>query len=113
MQQLYLFADRTSCATMRANQLRLYFSSVAYLLMAALRRHGLTGTALAGAQCQTIRQKVFKVGAWVRVTVRRVWLALSQSYPHQAVFAQVLANVRGMAAYRWPVGARATEGGSG
>jgi len=112
-QQLYLFADRTSCATMRANQLRLYFSSIAYLLLSALRRHGLRGTVLAGAQCQTIRQKLFKVGAWVRVTVRRVWLALSQSYPYQGVFAQVLMNVRGMAAYHWPGVAVATEGGSG
>jgi hypothetical protein len=112
-QQLYLFADRTSCATMRANQLRLYFSSIAYLLLSALRRHGLEGTALAGAQCQTIRQKLFKIGAWVRVAVRRVWLALSQSYPHQGVFARVLANVRGMAAYHWPVAAAAAGGGSG
>ena len=71
-QQLDLFADRTSAATMRANQLRLYLSSAAYMLMHALRRLGLKDTPLARAQCQTIRLKLLKIGARIRLTVRNV-----------------------------------------
>jgi hypothetical protein len=92
-QQLYLFADRTSASTMRANQLRLWVASVAYLLLEALRRLGLQGTPLADAQCQTIRLKLLKIGALVRVTVRKVWVALSESYPYQAIFRQVFDNL--------------------
>lgn len=92
-QQLWLFADRTSCATMRANQLRLWFSSVAYTLMQALRRLGLKGTKLAKAQCGTIRLKLLKIGAQVRVTVRKVWVSLSESYPYQQLFRQVYDNL--------------------
>jgi len=92
-QQLYLFADRTSCATMRANQLRLWFSSVAYTLMLALRRLGLKGTELAKAQCHTIRLKLLKIGAAVKITVRKVWVWLSQSYPYQQLFRQVYENL--------------------
>jgi hypothetical protein len=92
-QQLWLFADRTSCATMRANQLRLWFSSVAYTLMQALRRLGLKGTKLARAQCGTIRLKLLKIGAQVRVTVRKVWVWFSESYPYQQLFRQVYANL--------------------
>lgn len=93
-QQLGLFADRTSTATLRANQLRLYFSSVAYVLLAALRRLGLAGTALARAQCTTIRLTLLKIGARIRITVRKVWLALASGCPHAALFAQVYANLR-------------------
>ena len=93
-QQLMLFADRTSAATLRANQLRLYFSSVAYVLLAALRRLGLAGTALARAQCTTIRLALLKIGARIRVTVRKVWLALASGCAHAALFAQVHANLR-------------------
>ena len=93
-QQLYLFADRTSAATMRANQLRLCFSSVAYTLMNALRRLGLKGTKLARAQCNTIRLKLLKIGAQVKVTVRKVWVSLSESYPYQQLFKQVYENLR-------------------
>jgi hypothetical protein len=93
-QQLCLFADRTSCQTMRANQLRLWLSSAAYVLVQALRQHGLAGTPLAKAQCDTIRLKLLKIGAVVRVTVRRVWFALAESCPYQAVFAQVFDNLR-------------------
>ena len=93
-QQLGLFADRTSSATMRANQIRLYFSSFAYVLMVALRRLGLTGTELAKAQCDTIRLKLLKIGTQLRITVRRVWLALSESYPFAALFRQVYNNLR-------------------
>ena len=93
-QQLFLFADRTSCATMRANQLRLWFSSVAYVLMQTLRDVGLKGTELERAQCDTIRLKVLKIGAQVRVTFRKVWVALAESYPWRSLFAQVWANLR-------------------
>ena len=93
-QQLDLFADRTSAHTMRANQLRLYFSLFAYVLMQALRRLGTEGTPLARAQCSTLRLKLLKIGARIRITVRRVWLSFSQSYPYAGVFAQVLANLR-------------------
>ena len=92
-QQLMLFADRTSAATMRANQLRLYCSSIAYLLLHALRRLALAGTALARAQCQTIRLTLLKIGARVRITVRHVWLALASGCPHAALFARVHATL--------------------
>jgi hypothetical protein len=104
-QQLMLFADRTSCATMRANQLRLYFSTVAYVVLRALRAYGLRGTGLAQAQCSTIREKLLKVGAVIRVTVRRVVVALSEAYPLREVFAQVWANLRGLAGATAAVGA--------
>lgn len=93
-QQLMLFADRTSAATMRANQLRLYFSSVAYLLLHALRRLALVGTALAHAQCQTIRLTLLKIGARIRITVRHVWLALASGCPSADLFARVHATLR-------------------
>ena len=93
-QQLYLFADRTSCATMRANQLRLWFSSLAYVIMQTLRDVGLEGTELERAQCDTIRLKVLKIGAQVRVTFRKVWVALTESYPWRTLFAQIWANLR-------------------
>jgi hypothetical protein len=93
-QQLFLFADRTSAATMRANQLRLWFSSVAYTIMNALRRLGLKGTKLAKAQCNTIRLKLLKIGAQIKVTVRKVWVCLSESYPYQQLFRQVYENLR-------------------
>jgi hypothetical protein len=93
-QQLMLFADRTSAATLRANQLRLYYSSVAYVLLAALRRLGLAGTALARAQCTTIRLTLLKIGARIRITVRKVWLALASGCPNAVLFAQVHAHLR-------------------
>mgnify|MGYP000122272862 CR=1 FL=1 len=93
-QQLMLFADRTSAATLRANQLRLYHASVAYVLLAALRRLGLAGTALARAQCTRIRLTLLKIGARIRITVRKVWLALASGCPHAALFAQVYAQLR-------------------
>lgn len=93
-QQLYLFADRTSASTMRANQLRLWLSSVAYVLLNALRELGLRGTEFATAQCHTIRLKLFKIGAAIRVTVRKIWISLSASYPYAAIFATVLKNLQ-------------------
>jgi len=92
-QQLYLFADRTSAATMRANELRLWFSSVAYTLLAALRRLGLKGTELAKAQCGTIRLKLLKIGAQIRVTVRKVWISLAESCPYRRVFQEGFAQL--------------------
>jgi hypothetical protein len=85
-QQLYLFADRTSTHWMRSNQVRLYLSSVAYVLMNALRRLALSGTELAQAQCHSLRLKPLKIGAQVRVTVRRVWLHMSEAFPLAEVF---------------------------
>ncbi len=92
-QQLHLFADRTSAQTMRANQVRLFCSSIAYVLLEALRRLGLAGTELAEAQCQTIRLKLLKIGALVRVTVRKVWVKLSSGSPYAGAFRRVHANL--------------------
>ncbi len=80
-EQWMLFSDRTSTAFLRSNQIRLYFSSAAYLLMHALRRLGLRGTELTQAQCATLRLKLLKIGALIRVTVRKVWLPLADGYP--------------------------------
>lgn len=93
-QQLYLFADRTSTHHLNSNQMRLWFSSVAYVLLNELRRLGLTGTELAQARCDTIRTKLLKIGAQVKVTVRRVWVHLASSYPYAALFAQILGQLR-------------------
>jgi hypothetical protein len=95
-QQLDLFADRTSAATMRANQLRLYLSSAAYMLMQALRRLGLKDTDLAHAQCQTIRLKLLKIGARVRLTVRNVWISMSEAYPYSRIFAVVVGHLQAL-----------------
>jgi len=84
--QLDLFADRLSTATFRANQLRLWLASAAYVLMHALRRIGLKNTALARACANTIRLKLLKIGAVVTVSVRRVKLAMSEACPNQAEF---------------------------
>lgn len=88
-QQLDMFADRTSAHTMRANQLRLWFSSVAYVLMNLLRHFGLRGTELEHAQVGTIRLKLLKLGALVRVSVRRVVLSLSAAAPVREVFRRI------------------------
>lgn len=91
---MYLFADRTSAGKMRANQLRLYFSSVAYILMQALRRLGLKGTQMETAQCNTIRLKILKVGAQIKVTVRKVWVSLAGGYPYADLFVQIYKNLQ-------------------
>lgn len=93
-QQLFLFADRTSTHALRSNQLRVLFSAMAYTLHIALREFGLKGTALANAQVSTIRSKLLKIGGRIRVSVRRVVLSLSQAYPYQALFEQILSNLR-------------------
>jgi hypothetical protein len=82
-QQLDLFADRTSASTMRANQLRLWFASMAYVLMEAMRRIGLRHTRFADATCGTIRRKLLKIGALVRISVRRVRIAMASACPYQ------------------------------
>jgi hypothetical protein len=93
-EQFSLFADRMSTETMRANQMRLYLSSMAYILVSGLRRLGLKGTELAQAQVSTIRTKLLKIGAQIRVTVRKVWVSMASSYPWQGLYQQVYANLR-------------------
>jgi hypothetical protein len=93
-QQLSLFSDRTSSSWFRANQLRLWFSSVAYVLLNELRRLGLKGTELERAQCWTIRNKLLKVGALVTISVRRVWVRYASGYPYKVLFACILANLQ-------------------
>lgn len=82
-QQLDLFSDRTSTAQMRSNQLRLYYSSIAYILISAFRRFALKGTRFENSQCGTIREKLFKLGARVVVSVRRVLIQISEDYPYK------------------------------
>lgn len=95
-QQLDLFADRTSTATMRANQLRLWFASVAYVLMQALRMFGLKATEFANAQCHTIRNKILKIGAQVKISVRRIFVSFASGYPYQEIFWQVLQQLKAL-----------------
>jgi hypothetical protein len=89
--QLDLYADRTSAKTMRANQLRLWFASMAYVLICALRRIGLAHTQFARASCGTIRLKLLKIGALVRASVRRVKLAMPSAFPYQVEYRATLA----------------------
>jgi hypothetical protein len=96
--QLDLFADRTSAATMAANQLRLGFSSFAYVLLCGLRRIGLAQTQFARASCGTIRLKLLKIGALVRISVRRVVFAMASGCPWRAEFALAHAALRRAAA---------------
>jgi len=96
--QLDLFADRTSAATMRANQLRSWFAAMAYVLVCAVRRIALRHTQFAQATCGTIRLKLFKIGALVRVSVRRIKIAMASACPYQNEFA--LAHLRLAAAVR-------------
>jgi len=85
--QTDMFAGRTSAASLQANQLRLWLAAFAYVLLCALRRIGLTGTAMAKATCGTIRLKLLKIGALVVTSVRRIKIAMASSCPYQAVFA--------------------------
>jgi hypothetical protein len=88
-EQFTLFADRVSAESIRANQLRLYLSAMAYVLVCGLRRLGLKATELATAQAATIRLRLLKIGAQVCVTVRRVWISLPRSYPWPDMFERV------------------------
>jgi Transposase DDE domain group 1 len=85
--QLDLFAGRTSTAAMQANQLRLWFASMAYVLVESVRRLGLQATDLADATCGTIRRKLFKIGALVTISVRRIKLAMASGCPYKSAFA--------------------------
>ncbi|MEZ6184995.1 MAG: IS1380 family transposase [Planctomycetota bacterium] len=91
--QLYLFGTRVSAKTLRANQNRLYFSAVAYMLIQTLRDLGLEGTSLAKARADTIRVKLLKIAARVRISARKVWVELSSNCPFGAVFREVAANL--------------------
>lgn len=93
-EQMSLFADRMSTETMRANQLRMYFAGMAYVLVSALRRIGLGGTEMARAQATTIRSRLLKIGAQVRFSARRVWVQLSASFPFQNLFWRVAEQLR-------------------
>jgi hypothetical protein len=92
--QLYLFADRTSSARMRANQLRMYFSSLAYVVLNEFRNRVLERTEFTKAQCHTIRLKFLKIGAQVRVSVRRISVILASGYPYQKTFYQIMKNLK-------------------
>jgi len=96
--QLDLFADRTSAASMQANQLRLWFASMAYVLLCALRRIGLAHTQFAEATCGTLRLKLLKIGALVRTSVRRIKIAMASACPWQQEFALAHALLRNAAA---------------
>jgi len=93
-EQFMLFADRVSAASMRANQLRLYLSVMAYSLLCGLRRLGLPTTSLANAQVNTIRLRLLKIGAQIRVTVRKIWVQMSSSFPLQNLFSQAIQQLR-------------------
>ena len=93
-EQFRLFADRLSTETMRANQLRLYFSSLAYVLVDALRRLALGGTAWASAQVDTIRLRLLKIAAQVRLTARRIWIGYSGAYPWKPLFVAAWSALR-------------------
>jgi Transposase DDE domain group 1 len=94
--QLDLFADRTSTATMRANQFRLWFASMAYVLPEGLRRIGLRATRLADVTFGSIRLKLLKIAALVRISVRRVKIAMASSHPRQRDWA-IAYNAPGVA----------------
>ena len=93
-EQLSLFADRVSAETMQANQLRIYFSAMAYLLVDGLRRLALRGTEMARAQVWTIRLHLLKIGAQLRMTVRRIWISMATSHPRQQLFRHAWATLR-------------------
>ncbi len=93
-EQYSLFAGRVSAATLRANQLRLYLSAAAYVLLSGFRRWALSGTGWARSQCHTIRLQLLRIGAQVRLTARKVWVSLASSYPHWRVFEHAYRQLR-------------------
>jgi Txe/YoeB family toxin of Txe-Axe toxin-antitoxin module len=97
-QQLGLFADRTSAHKMQVNQMRLWLASLAYVLIARLRKWGLQGTEWARAQVWTLRSKLLKIGALVKVSVRRVFFEISKHYPKKKLFAEVLSRLQAASA---------------
>jgi len=92
-QQMGLFADRVSAEKMRSNQLRMYFSGMGYILMESLRRLGLKGTEYSKAQCTTIRTKLLKIGAQIKMSVRRIVLSLAGGYPYKEVLRKIFENL--------------------
>jgi hypothetical protein len=99
-QKLDLASGRTSTSQLRSNQLRLWFSAAAYVLVSGLRRLGLVGTPLERAQCGTLRSRLLKIGGWVRVQARRVLVSLNEACPVQAVFARAWAALRRLPSWR-------------
>jgi len=99
-QQMCLFADRTSTRWLRSNQIRLWLSSLGYVLLSGLRRLGLSGTPMARSRCDTIRLRLLKIGASVRVSVRRVWVSLAGGYPLQELFHRICRRLQAAIAPR-------------
>ena len=95
-QQLYLFADRTSSATMRANQLRLYYSCVAYMILNELRVICLKETEMENASCNTIRLKLFKIAGQIKISVRRIMTSFNEKYPYKKLYCEVLEKIKGL-----------------
>jgi hypothetical protein len=93
-QQLWLFSDRTSCHYFLANRFRLFMSSAAYVLMETIRRVALSGTSMSKAQCNTIREKLFKIAAVVKVSVRRILISLSSCCPIRELWLRVYDRLR-------------------
>ncbi len=93
-QQLCLFADRTSTHWLRSNQLRVWLSGLAYILLNAMRSFALRGTEMARARCDSIRLKLFKIGALVKISVRRVHLSMSSGYPYGKIFERAFLNLQ-------------------
>ena len=98
-EQLGLFGDRASCHTFRGNEIRIWLSATAHLLIVGLRTLGLHDTELARAQASTIRIKLFKVGAQVTVSVRRVYVQMSSAYPLKELFRTIARRLRGPPAF--------------
>jgi hypothetical protein len=91
-----LFADWTSTGWMASNQLRLWFSAFAHLMLSVLRAEVLRGTELAGATLGTIRLRLFKIAARIKVSCRRVHFELASAYPYRELFAQAHRQLAGM-----------------
>jgi len=98
-QQLDLFADRTSTSLMRANQIRLYMSSIAYTIMNLFREKVLKDTKLENAQCGTIRTKLLKIGAVIKVTVRKIWIEMNENYPYQELYSIIKSKINKLSKY--------------
>ena len=98
--QMALFSDRTSSQTMRANQLRIYFSGFAYVLLSGIRRLAPEGADASRMRCDTLRLKLLKIAAQLRVTSRRIWITLPKSCPAALQIAKILATLRSLPRYR-------------
>jgi len=92
-EQFQLFADRTSCSIKRGNQIRLWFSTIAYVVLVLFKKHALAGTSMAGAQVASIRTSLLKVAAKVTVSARRVYFSFAESFPLKELFVKALHNI--------------------